>query len=409
MLLGLVSVVIWRLPDNRVAVTTEKAIVREITQNVTATGKIRPDSEIKISPDVAGEITELPVVDGQKVEKGQLLAKIKPDNYIANVKQQQAALDAAEADCLQTKSQMLNAELDFHRSEDLFLKKLISETDFHAALTKQEVSEASYQGALHRIAQARGVLDQAKDSLSKCDIYSPIAGTISALNCELGERVVGTNDFAGTEIMRVANLTSLEARVDVNENDVVQVKVGDEVHIHLDAYPGHDFRGLVRRIASTATVQNQGTQQEVTNFEVRIAVLAPDRQIRPGMSVNVVIDTQTVQQAVSIPVQAVTVRSKDTGKTKEEMAQDRRRDQAGATETDAEKRDRKKLERIVFLKQGKNVKAESVVTGIADDNYIQIVKGVDVGDEVVSGPYTALSKTLKDGSPIKIEQNQNAR
>ena len=395
--------------DERVAVTVEKSAIRNITQIVTATGKVRPEIEIKISPEVAGEIVELPVVDGQTVKRGDLLVKIKPDNYIADVRQAQASLDAAEADSLQRKTQMLNDELDYKRAEELFQKKLISDTDFKAAKTKQEVSEASYQASLHRIDQARGILDQTKTTLEKCVIYSPIEGSVSVLNSELGERVVATGSFAGTEVMRVADLNSLEARVDVNENDVVAVKINDPVHVRIDAYPGHEFRGVVRRIASTATVQNQGTQQEVTNFEVRIAILSPDRIIRPGMSASVDIDTQTVTQVISVPVQSVTVRSKDNGKTREQLAEDRRTDAGGSTAVDAEKRDRKKLERVVFVKQGDIAKQVPVTTGIADDNYIQIISGLQPGQEIVSGPYSAISKTLKDGSKIKLEEVQSVK
>jgi HlyD family secretion protein len=281
-----------------ISITTDKAAVRDITQTVSATGKIRPEAEIKISPEVAGEIIELPVIDGQSIKRGDVLVKIKPDNYIANVQQAEASLSAAEADCLQRKSQTLNDELDLRRAQEIYQKKLLSETDFKAAQTKSEVSAASYQSAVHRVDQARFVLDQAKVLLAKCAIYSPIDGTVSVLNSELGERVVATGDFAGTEVMRVANLDGLEARVDVNENDVVNVKVGDPVRIRIDAYPGHEFHGEVKRIASTATVQNQGTQQEVTNFEVRVQILQPDRKIRPGMSASVEIETQTVQKAV---------------------------------------------------------------------------------------------------------------
>ncbi|HZC36416.1 MAG TPA: efflux RND transporter periplasmic adaptor subunit [Chthoniobacterales bacterium] len=392
-----------------IAITTDKAAVKDIAQLVSATGKIRPESEIKISPEVAGEIIELPVVDGQSVKRGDVLVKIKPDNYIANVQQSEASLSAAEADCLQRKSQMLNDQLDLRRAEDIYQKRVMSETDFKAAQTKSEVSVASYQAAQHRVDQARFALDQAKVLLAKCVIYSPIDGTVSVLNSELGERVVATGDFAGTEVMRVANLDAVEARVDVNENDVVNVKVGDPVRIRIDAYPGHEFRGTVKRIASTATVQNQGTQQEVTNFEVRIQILQPDRKIRPGMSASVEIETQTVQNVVSIPIQSVTVRSRDNGKTAEQLKNDRLKDQGGVSTIDAERLNKKRLERVVFIKQGDKVKMVPVESGIADDNYIEIQSGVKAGDEVIAGSYTAISRDLKDGSKVKIEPPKDVK
>jgi len=392
-----------------IVITTDKAAIRDIIQTVSATGKIRPEAEIKISPEVAGEIIELPVIDGQSVKHGDVLVKIKPDNYIASVQQSEASLSAAEADCLQRKSQMLNDQLDLHRAQDIYQKKLLSETDFKAAQTKSEVSAASYEAARHRVDQARSALDQAKVLLAKCVIYSPIDGTVSVLNSELGERVVATGDFAGTEVMRVANLEALEARVDVNENDVVNVKVGDPVRVRIDAYPGHEFRGQVKRIASTATVQNQGTQQEVTNFEVRVQIVQPDRKIRPGMSASVEVETQTVHNVVSVPIQSVTVRSKDNGKTAEQLKNDRLRDQGGVSTSDAERLNRKRLGRAVFIKQGDKAKLVPVESGIADDNYIEIQSGIKPGDEVISGSYTAVSRDLKDGSKVKIEPPKDVK
>ena len=393
----------------RVKIRVQPAAVRDITQTVSATGKIRPEIEVKISPEVAGEIIELPVIDGQLVRKGDLLVKIRPDNYIASVRQAEAGLSSAEADSLERKSQMLNDQLDYHRSQELFQKRLISETDYKASQTKTLMSDAAYESSLHRIAAQRSALEQAKVLLDKTVIYSPIDGTVSALNSELGERVVATGDFAGTEVMRVANLDSLEARVDVNENDVVNVKLGDPVRVHIDAYPGHLFEGTVKRIASTATIQNQGTQQEVTNFEVRIQITHPDLQIRPGMSTTVEIETQTVRQVISVPIQSVTVRDKETGKTPDQMKDEQLADQGGVATTDLERKERKKLERVVFVKVGDTVKMIPVETGIADDNSLQIISGIKVADLVVSGPYTAISKDLKDGSKVEIEKAQDAK
>lgn len=394
---------------NWVVIRVQPAAIRDITQTVSATGKVRPEIEVKISPEVAGEIIELPVIDGQHVKKGDLLVTIRPDNYIASVRQAEAGLSSAQADSLERKSQMLNDQLDYHRSEDLYQKRLVSEADHKAAQTKSQMSDAAYESSLHRIVAQQSALEQAKVLLAKTVIYSPIDGNISALNSELGERVVATNDFAGTEVMRVANLDSLEARVDVNENDVVNVKLGDPVRVHVDAYPGHVFQGTVKRIASTATIQNQGTQQEVTNFEVRIEILHPDLPIRPGMSSTVEIETQTVQQVVSVPIQSVTVRDRDTGKTPEQMKDAQIADQGGVATTDLQRKERKHLERVVFVKVGGIVKRVPVETGIADDNYLQTLSGLKAGDVVVSGPYTAISKDLKDGSKVEIEKPEDAK
>ena len=396
-----------RGPDP-IVITTERATICDITQLVSATGKIRPEVEVKISPEVAGEIIEMPVIVGQPVKKGDLLVKIKPDNYIARVNQAKASLSAAEADSLQRKVQMLNDQLDLRRAQELFSKKLVSETDYKAAETKAEVSEASYASSLHQIDVAKSNLDQNEDLLSKCVVYSPMDGVISVLSSEIGERVVATGDFAGTEVMRVANFGSMEARVDVNENDVVNVDLGDPVRIKVDAYPGRPQNGSVKRIASTATVKNEGTQQEVTNFEVRIQVINPPVQLRPGMSVSVDIETQTVHHVVAVPIQSVTVRSRESGKTAEKLKQEREK-RTGVNSSELERQTRKELQRVVFLKEQDTVRLVPVQTGIADNNFIEIRSGVKAGDEVVSGSYTAISKDLTERSKIKIESPKDAK
>jgi HlyD family secretion protein len=390
-----------------IGVTTERAEIRDITQVVSATGKIRPEIEVKISPEVAGEIIEMPVIVGQAVKKGDLLVKIKPDNYIARVKQAEASLSSAQADSLQRKALALNDQLDLHRARDLFGKHLLSETDYKAAETKAQVSQASYESALHQIEVARSNLDQNQDLLSKCVIYSPMDGTVSVLNSEIGERLVATGDFAGTEVMRVANLGSMEARIDVNENDVVNVDPGDKARVKVDAYPDAILNGTVKRIASTATVKNEGTQEEVTNFEVRIRIIDPKEQLRPGMSASVDIETQTVRKVVAVPLQSVTVRSRRDGRTAEQLKQERER-QTGDSSTELEKQTVKQLQRVVFRKKGDKVELVPVQTGVADNNYMEIKSGVRPDDEIVSGPYSALSKDLKEGSRVKIERPKDA-
>jgi len=396
-----------RGPDP-ISITTEKATVCDITQLVSATGKIRPELEVKISPEVAGEIIEMPVIVGQPVKKGDLLIKIKPNNYIARVKQAEASLSAAQADSLQRKVQMLNDQLDLRRALDLFTKKLLSEADYKAAETKSQVSQASYASSLHQIDVAKSNLDQNEDLLSKCVIYSPMDGVISVLSSEIGERVVATGDFAGTEVMRVANFGSMEVRVEVNENDVVNVDVGDPVRIRVDAYPGRLLDGSVKRIASTATVKNEGTQQEVTNFEVRIQVANPAVQLRPGMSASADIETQTAHHVVAVPIQSVTVRSKESGETAEQLKQDREK-QTGVNLNELERQTTKELQRVVFLKDQDAVRLVPVQTGIADNNFIEIRSGIKEGDEVVSGSYTAISKDLKDRSKVRIEGPKDAK
>ena len=274
-----------------VVVTTEKAITKTITQTVNATGKIQPEVEVKISPEVAGEIIELTVREGAPVKKGDLLVRIKPDTYRFQVEQQEANLVAAKATAVQARAQWEKVQEDFKRSKELFAIKLIADADFTAAKTSVEVAEANSDNALAQIRRTEGLLSQFRDQLSKTAIVAPMDGSVSSLSSEVGERVVGTGSFAGTEIMRVANLNAMEVRVNVNENDVVNVKVGDSAKITIDAYPGRKFLGIVKEIASAARTVGMNTQEEVTNFQVKIRVVDKGVSIRPGMSANVDIET----------------------------------------------------------------------------------------------------------------------
>jgi HlyD family secretion protein len=402
--------------DKGFAVTTEKAIVKTITQVVNATGKIQPEVEVKISPEVAGEIIELTVREGSPVKKGDLLVRIKPDNYRYQVEQQEANLVAAKASAVQAKAQLLKSRDDFKRVEDLFSKKLLSESDFNAARTAVEVAEANHDNALAQIRRTEGLLSQSRDQLSKTSIASPTDGAVSSLTSEVGERVVGTGSFAGTEIMRVANLDDMEVRVNVNENDVVNVKVGDKARITIDAYPGRKFTGTVKEIASAARTTGQNTQEEVTNFQVKIRIADKNLRLRPGMSANVDIETKTVENVIAVPIQSVTVRSREGSKTIEQLATDRdkkAKETQGEGSANAinerqqrerERADREALLRVIFLKNGETVKMVPVETGIGDTMHMQITSGVKEGDEVVSGPFSVITRSLKDGAKVRIEK-----
>src|SRR5213596_4304591 len=258
-LLLIVGLIIAGKREKPIPVTTEKAVRRTILQTVSATGKIQPETEVKISPEVAGEIIELPVEDGKAVKKGDLLVKIKPDSYKALLEQQEAAISAARATNLQQKATMVKSEHDFKRAEDLFGKKLISEQEYNAAEAADDVAKNTYESSLHEIERAQASSSQARDQLSKTTIYSPMDGTITVLNSKLGERLVATNQFAGTEVIRVADLTRMQAVVDVNENDVVNVKVGDKARVKIDAYGDRRFNGAVQQIANTGKTTGAGT------------------------------------------------------------------------------------------------------------------------------------------------------
>ena len=402
--------------EKPIEVVTEKAIRKTIIQTVSATGKVQPEVEVKISPEVAGEIIELPVQDGMAVKKGDLLLRIKPDSYKAQLEAQMAAISAARSTSLQLKAAALKAEQDLKRAQDLFTKKMIAESEFTTARTAHDAATASYESSLHDIERAEAGSSQARDQLSKTTIHSPIDGTVTMLNSKLGERVVATNQFAGTEVMRVADLGNMEARVDVNENDVVTVKLGDKASITIDAYGEREFTGTVAQIANTGKTTSPGTQEEVTNFEVKIRMDAPDVQLRPGLSCTADIQTNMVADAVAVPMQSVTIRTGDTNLSPEEIekqkqkrsAADKGDNEAELTNERLEKRlereEREKLLKVVFLKKGNKAEMVKVTTGIADDTYMEIKSGIQPGDEVISGSYSAISRKLKDGARVEIEK-----
>jgi len=288
--------------EKPIPVTTEKAVRKTIVQTVSATGKVQPETEVKISPEVAGEIIDLPVEDGMAVKKGDLLMKIKPDSYKALLEQQEAGISSAKATNLQQKASMEKAEQDLKRSQDLFNKKMISAQEFNAADAAYGIAKNTYESSLHEIERAQAGSSQARDALSKTTINSPIDGTITILNSKLGERVVATGQFAGTEVMRVADLSHMEARVDVNENDVVNVKLGDKTKVKIDAYGERRFNGTVQQIANTGKTTGAGTQEEVTNFEVKIRIDEHDLPLRPGLSCTADIETNMVKNVVAVPM-----------------------------------------------------------------------------------------------------------
>lgn len=403
--------------EKPIEVVTEKAVRKTIVQTVSATGKVQPEVEVKISPEVAGEIIELPVVDGMAVKKGDLLMKIKPDSYQAQLAAQTASISSARATSLQLKSGAAKAEADLKRSQDLFAKKMISESEFVAARTAHEVATATYESSLHEIERAEAGSTQARDQLSKTTIYSPIDGTVTVLNSKLGERVVATNQFAGTEVMRVADLGTMEARVDVNENDVVTVKIGDQATITIDAYGEREFSGTVAQIANTGKTTGAGTQEEVTNFEVKVRLdPAADVKLRPSLSCTADIQTDMVADVVAVPMQSVTIRTGDSTLSPEEIEKQKtRRSQADKgdnaaeltnerLEKKAEKEEREKLMKVVFLKKGNKAEMVQVTTGIADDTSMEIKSGIQPGDEVISGSYSAISRKLKDGAKVEFEK-----
>jgi HlyD family secretion protein len=417
--LVVVAIVVKGRSEKAVVVTTEKAVVKTITQIVSATGKVQPEIEVKIQPEVTGEIIQLPFREGAPVKKGDLLVSIKPDNYKFGVEQAQASLVQAKASATDNKAQLAKAEADFKRSQDLYAKHLISDSDFVTATTAYGSAQANYQSALANIQRAEGFLSQAQDSLTKTVIYSPIDGTVSSRSNEVGERVAGTGSFGGAEVMRVADLSNMEVRVNINENDIVNVKVNDKAKVTIDAFPNRKFEATVKEIGSAAKVTGQGTQDEVTNFTVKIRILDKDVPLRPGMSANADVETKVVENVVAVPIQSVTVRTKDNAKTVDQLATDREKKKGetkgegaatavnAAQQKQADKADRDNLQRVVFVRNGDTVKMVKVETGIQDTSVIEIKSGLKGGDEVVSGSFGVITRTLKDGMRVKVDQTKN--
>jgi HlyD family secretion protein len=414
--LCIVASIIWSKREKPIPVTTEKAIRKTILQTVSATGKVQPETEVKISPEVAGEIIELPVEDGKQVKKGDLLVRIRPDPYKALVEQQEAAISSAKATNLQQKATMSKTEHDFKRAEDLFGKKLISEQEYNAAEAAYDVAKNTFESSLHEIERAEAGSSQARDQLWKTTIYSPIDGTVTVLNSKQGERLVATGQFEGTEVMRVADLSHMEARVDVNENDVVNVKVGDKAEVKIDAYGDRKFHGTVYRIANTGKTTGAGTQEEVTNFEVKIRIEDNDVTLKPALSCTAEIHTNEVKDVVAVPMQAVTIRTGESNlspeeieKKKQKLAQRDKGDNNAEfvnerAERVAQKEEHEKVSKVVFLKKGSKSQVVKVMTGISDDTYTEIKSGIQPGDEVISGSYSAISRKLKDGAKVTYDK-----
>jgi len=371
------------------AVQVEGAQKRTITQVVTATGKIQPEIQVKISPEVSGEIVTLPVKEGQRVRKGQLLMKIKPDVYIALRDQTAAGLLGAKAD-------LTRAELEFKRVESLFHKGLVSESEFVAARATYESSKATY-------AQARASLNQTEENLRKTTVTSPMDGVVSQLNSELGERVLGTAQFQGTDVMTVADLSRMEGRVDVSENDVVLVSIGDTARISIDAFADRKVKAVVYEIANTATSKGTGTQEEVTNFTVKMRVLDKDITLRPGMSMTADIETETRPDVLTVPIQSVTTRAPKVEQASQPAA-------GGGTTSggmaSARARSENKPKEIVFVVENGVAKAVNVKRGISNDSHVEILEGLTEGMQVVSGSYKAINRELEDGVKVRIEEQK---
>jgi len=405
-LLVIAVVVVVLLNSNKekiIPVQVEKAQLRTITQVVSATGKINPVDEVLLRPEVNGEIVDLPVQEGDFVKKGQLLVRIKPDIYIAQKNRAKATLDAARAQLKVRKANLDQVKAEYFRVKGLYEKQLASESELEKAKATYLQSQGSYEAQKSAVMQAEESLKEAEENLKKTEIDAPFDGTITSLDVERSERVLGSSFSQGTPLMTIADLSKMEATVDVDENDVVLVSVGDTAYISADAFPDKKFPGIVTQIGNSAKTSGAGTQEEVVNFEVKIRLLELDKKLRPGMSCDAEIRTETKHNVVSVPIQSVTARLPKFNKGK--------RNGKGMKKFNAYSKNkvnkRKEPREVVFVVKNGVAKMRPVKTGISDDSYIEIVKGLKAGEMVVSGPFRAISKELEDGLKVVIQNKNN--
>tara|TARA_B100000497_G_scaffold37879_1_gene44502 strand:- start:13414 stop:14688 length:1275 start_codon:yes stop_codon:yes gene_type:complete len=377
----------------------------DIVETVAATGKIQPEVEIKLSSEVSGEIIELPIIEGQQVKKGDLLVSINPDLVQAMLDQSQAGLQNVKAQLTQAEANLANVETNFDRNKSLFEKGVISRSDWERSQTDYEVAQANVRSAYYNVESAKSSVKQSRDNLSRTSIFAPRDGTISKLSVELGERVVGTAQMAGTEIVRVANLNNMEVEVDVNETDIVKVNVGDSTIVEVDAYLKREFKGVVTEIANTA--ENTLSVDQVTNFKVKVRIL-PDSYkdltntrpenyspFRPGMTATVDIITNLKEKIIGVPISSIVIKTDTSSSTGKQVVKETK-------STTAEKFE------CVFIKEDDVAKLRVITTGIQDDSNIEIISGLKEEDLVITGPYNTVTKILKPGSKVetKLEEQK---
>lgn len=392
-------------------IATEHVTKRNIVETISASGKIQPETEVKISPEVSGEIVDIYFKEGDKVKKGDLLLKIKPDIYISTLERMEASLNSAKANLAnskaqlaQSQAQMVQQELSYKRNKKLWEEKAISDADYENALAQYQSQQASLKSAEENVKAAefsvissQASVKEANENLIKTSIFAPMDGTLSKLNVEKGERVVGTAQMAGTELLTIADLNRMEVKVEVNENDIVRLSLSDTAKIEIDAYMNHPFKGIVTEIANSANSTGLSAEQ-VTTFDVKILILKssyadllegkPDNfyPLHPGMSATVDIQTKKVNNVLSVPVQCVTTRIDSLTENTDSI-------NAG--------NENKTVQEIVFIYQDGTVNIRNVTTGIQDNDYIEIKEGLNEGEEVVSAPYSAISRFLKNGMSVE--------
>jgi HlyD family secretion protein len=381
--------------DGVLHVETAEVARQKIVQKVNATGKIQPKTQVKISADVSAKITRILVEEGQWVEQGTLLAELDRERYVAAVERAEASVRSAQANANLVRENMKKTEKEYIRTQELIERNLESQSTLDTVHAAHQVEVARYQSVLDEVEQARAALKQARDDLSKTTIYAPMAGTISDLRKEPGEIAIGSQ-FQEDVILIVADLSAMEAQVNVDENDIVSVAIGQEAEIQVDALLGRTLKGTVSEIANSANVGAPGTSEQKTEFEVRIGITDPEPSLRPGMTATADIFTQTNENALSVPIQCVAVRTLD------QLAME---GEAPETTRSRYQLDRDGFAEIVFCVEDGNAVAKQVKTGIQSDTLIEILEGLKEGDVVVTGSYRAISKDLENGAAVVVDDD----
>jgi HlyD family secretion protein len=384
-----------------VEVTTTKVERKTIIQIVSAIGKISPETEVKVSSEASGELIVLNAKEGDKVTVNQLLARIKPDIIESQLEQTRASVDASSNDIEFSKASLDLAKAEFDRTTKLFTKQFISKQEFEAAKTKFEQAKSTIKSSQARHNQTVASLKQIQSSANRTSIYSPINGIVTLLNVKKGEKVLGTQQFQGTELLRVSDLSIMNAMVDVDENDIIKVKLGDTARIEVDALNGQRFTGVVIEIGNAAIASATSVQDQVTNFKVKLRVLNPSEKFRPGMSCSVDIETDVHKNVLSVPLMAVTVRTDET-----KLQETDKKEESDEDDGKEVKVKKTKPKALVFKKAGSVAKIQYVETGISDNGFIEIKSGLNEGEVIISGNFNAVSKTLKNDSKIKLESTE---
>jgi len=399
-----VTVIMNKNNDDPISVETETVEPQKIVETVTATGRIQPKTQVKISADVAAKIIKMEVKEGDKVEKGDFLVQLDQDRYLAEVERAEASLRSIEANAKLNRENMRKAEKDYNRFKQLFDKDLESQAGLDQAYAIAQVEKARYESALEQVEQSKAALKQSMDALSKTTIYAPMSGTISKLNKEVGEIALGSQ-FQEDVIMVVSDLAGMEALVKVDENDVVAINLGDSATVEVDALSDKKYQGIVTEIAHTATISGQGTASQKTEFEVKLNVINPDLQLRPGMTASGYVITEVKKDVVGVPIQCVAMKTPeqlkgDPVKAKGDVAI------ADSSEPKDYTVDEDGFAQVVFVVDNNHVVAREVETGIQSNSHIEIISGLEIGDEIVTGSYRAISQQLKNNTIVSKAQKQ---